>query len=180
MNYSKPYLSQTHPMGNLGSPFVEPFGPSGTLPMPQQQSPIPMTPINPNYDLERRMDQFEKWLNNIADALSKVASTNNKLAQSQQNNSKEDKDDEKSSKNQSISTKWFFVAVGLTNGIILILFIVAFIAIVFVVKHMAMNFLQMQKMQQMQHNFYHQQASSSVYPIQQPPSYQQNYPFLGK
>lgn len=169
MNFAKPYMNQTHPMGNLGSPFVEPlFAPTGTMPLPQQQPPNQYS-MNPNYDLERRMDQFEKWINNIADALSKVAQ--NTKAQRESKNEKSN--DEKSQKSeQMISTKWFFVAVGLTNGIILLLFIVAFIAIVFVVKHMAMNLFQYQsKMMQ------NSSGNSFVQPVN---NYPQNYNYLGQ
>lgn len=170
MNFAKPYMNQTHPMGNLGSPFVEPlFAPTGTLPLHQQQQPpLPQYSMNPNQDLERRMDQFEKWLNNIADALSRVA--NNKT-QSNSQSKNNNQDDEKSKKSdQMISTKWFFVAVGLTNGIMLLLFIVAFIAIVFVVKHMAINLIQYQgKMMQ-------NSSTSFEQPLHQ---FQPKYNYLG-
>lgn len=162
-------MNQTHPMGNLGSPFVEPlFAPTGTLPLPQQQ-PLPQYSVNPNFDIDRRMDQLEKWLNNIADALSKVANNKNQpLPQAQP--SPQSKKDEKSE--QMISTKWFFVAVGLTNGIVLLLFIVAFIAIVFVVKHMTMNFLQYQGKIMQQNS-----SSSFVQPL---PQFQTKYNYLGQ
>jgi hypothetical protein len=124
--------------------------------------------MNPNFDIDRRMDQLEKWLNNIADALSKVANNKNQPPPPPPAQSKKDEKSE-----QMISTKWFFVAVGLTNGIVLLLFIVAFIAIVFVVKHMTMNFLQYQG-KMMQQNL----SSSFVQPL--PPQFQTKYNYLGQ
>lgn len=158
MNFVKPYStfdnsfpgSSTHP-----APFST-FSPTGNLPLqplPNLQPNSPPSSFSKKSDelneseVNQRLSRLEKWIDKIADAVQTLSRSQQQTYRGLQGHQeKEPTENSTTSKSTKTNTesnngnngnnekKWIILAIAISNGMMLILFIVALIVILVIAK----------------------------------------------
>ena len=151
MSFGKPYhATPLSTNGNVFSPLGSGFGETktplfsttGAIPL---TPPITQTPLSPTtnndqtnlmfHQIDERFNMIEKWISNLTDAIKLMNQNQN---QNQPQTQKQNQNTTGQNKNEC-DKKFMITAILVTNGMMLLLFIAAFVTIIAVVKQIVKN-----------------------------------------
>lgn len=157
MSFGKPYhatplSANGSGFSPLGSGFGETktplFSTTGTIPLsPSSQTQLPTATKNDQtnlmfHQIDERFNMIEKWISNLTDAI-KIMNQNQNQNQNQNPNpaivQNQKQNNQTDSKDTKCDKKFMIIAILVTNGMMLLLFIAAFVTIIAVVKQITKN-----------------------------------------